>query len=288
MKKILITFISIIVLFISGCSDHSPDLADNDNSASSDNTYSENDIAIASPVADTDNSVLSDNTGSEDDITENLNTDLSDSDVKEDDLLSPPFSSRTLEKLDDKWNENDISTAWQMTVASNVYAEYTDRVFCDIDNDLSAELLLTSYSTQDMYFFKKTDDNVELLFELIDIDITNGYMFIPPTDKEIIQKCEVYDYQDCREFKLYNKSGDIYVSGISWRPSVGLTCWIKNLTVSNDNLSFCDVFRWGMFTANDRIASKFEYRKYDYDGSYSYTTQQEIDDFLLFLKEGAE
>ena len=199
-------------------------------------------------------------------------------------LLCPPFSNRTLENYNEEWSEDDIIAAWNMTDASNVYIEYTDRLFCDIDNDRSMELLLTSYSTKKMYFFKKAYNSVEMLFELIDIDITNGNILMPPTDEEIIKTKEVYDFQKCNLFKLYNKDENIYVLGISWRPAVGKTCWIKKLILSNDSISFGDVFRWGMFTKNDIIASEFEYRRYDCNnGNYTYTTQQEIDDFLLLL-----
>lgn len=200
-------------------------------------------------------------------------------------FLDPPFSNRTLEKIDFEWTENDVDTAWHMTEASNVYNEYTDRLFCDIDKDLSYELLLTSYTTQNMYFFKKVDNKIEMLCELIDMDITNGYMIIPPTDKEIIQQYEVYDYQNYHNFKLYNKGGSLYVSGISFRSAVGKTCWIKKLIASEEDIAFYDVFRWGMFTKNERIASDFEYRKYDCSENYTNSSQQEINDFLDYVQE---
>lgn len=198
-------------------------------------------------------------------------------------LLCPPFRNRTLENYNEQWSEDDIIAAWNMTDASDVYMEYTDRLFCDIDMDSSVELLLTSYSTQKMYFFKKANNIVKMLFELIDIDITNGNILMPPTDKDIIETKEVFDFQECNSFKLYNQDENIYVTGISWRPAVGKTCWVKKLILSNDDIGFVDVFRWGMFTKNDIIASVFEYRQYDCNGNYTCTTQQEIDDFLLLL-----
>lgn len=199
-------------------------------------------------------------------------------------LLCPPFRNRTLENYNEEWGEDDIIAAWKMTEASDVYMEYTDRLFCDIDNDGSIELLLTSYSTKKMYFFKKANNSVEMLCELIDIDITNGNILMPPTDKEIIKTKEVFDFQEYNSFKLYNQDENIYVTGISWRPAVGKTCWVKKLILSNDDIDFVDVFRWGMFTKNDIIASVFEYRQYDCNGNYTCTTQQEIDDFLLLLR----
>ncbi len=201
-------------------------------------------------------------------------------------LLCPPFRNRTLENCNKEWSEDNVITAWNMTDASNVYMEYTDRLFCDIDHDGSIELLLTSYSTKKMYFFKKVNNSVEMIFELIDIDITNGNIFMPPTDEGIIKAKEVFDFQECNSFKLYNKDENIYVLGISWRPAVGKTCWVKKLILSNDDIGFVDVFRWGMFTENDIIASVFEYRQYDCNGNYTCTTQQEIDNFLLLLHGG--
>lgn len=197
-------------------------------------------------------------------------------------LLPTPFN-RTIEEIDSEWSEDDISIAWNMIEASNVYAEYTDRLFCNVYGDSSNELLLTSYSTKNMYFFKKTDNKVEMIYDYLDMDITNGNMIIPPTDKDIIQQCEAYDYQKYHAFKLYNMNGDLYITGISFRPAIGKTCWIKKLITSADGIAFYDVFRWGMFTKNERIASEFEYRRYDCTENYSNSTQQEIAEFLSFL-----
>lgn len=202
-------------------------------------------------------------------------------------LLDPPFN-RTIEKIDKNWNEEDILTAWNMTDASKVYKTYTDRLFCDLNNDKSNDLILTSYSTKKMYFFMKDGSDIKFIADYIDIDITNGYVIEPPTDKDTIQKCDVYDYQDDHLFKLYCINNNIFISGISWRSGMGKTCWIKKMVISCNKPIICDVFRWGMFADNTNILNQiFEYRKYDSDGQYSYTYQQEIENFLFSLRESA-
>lgn len=209
---------------------------------------------------------------------------VADPDAEKSKLLDPPFVG-TLEELDNGWSKDDVLTAWNMTDASGVYNEYTDRLFCDINNDLSKELILTSYSTKRMYFFTRKSGKAELFSDYIDFDIANGYIIEPPTDEEIIRECEVYDYQDIHSFKLHNINGEIYVSGISWRSDIGKTCWIKKSDISRGEFVLRDVFRWGMFTDNTSlVAPEFEYRKYDDAGQYSYATQQEIDNFLLLMK----
>lgn len=198
-------------------------------------------------------------------------------------LLTPYFSNRNIESINKDWSENEVLLAWNMTEASTVYNQYTDRMFIDINNDNSFELLLTSYSTNKMYFFKKNNEGIELMDELDDIDVNNGYLITPPTSEEAISSNEVYDFKDNHFFKLYNFNGDIYIMGISWRSALGKTCWIKKLQVIDDYITFCDVFRWGLFVVDNSPAVNFEYRKYDKNSDYLCSTQQEIKEFITRL-----
>ena len=86
---------------------------------------------------------------------ENICSEISDPFITGSELLQPPYIDRTIDNLPSEWTENDIITAWKMTEASNVYNEYTDRIFLDLDFDQNFEMILTSYSTEEMYLFEK-------------------------------------------------------------------------------------------------------------------------------------
>ena len=211
---------------------------------------------------------------------ENICSKISDSFITGSELLQPPYIDRTIDNLPSEWTENDIITAWKMTEASNVYNEYTDRIFLDLDFDQNFEMILTSYSTEEMYLFEKKQNDIILLDSTSDIDITNGYVFIPPTDEENICEHEVYDFQECRDFNFKTIKNNIYISGISWRSGLGKTCWIKEVKLEDGKIIFSDLYRWGEFRTGEKWNFNFEYRKYEPDGTFELVHKKEIDDFL--------
>lgn len=198
-------------------------------------------------------------------------------------LLDPRPVNRTIDVMVSEWSDNDVAIAWKMIDASEIYSEYTDRIFLDCDFDQNVEMILTSYSTDRMYLFKKIQNDIVLLDYIEDIDITNGYVFSPPTDEKDICEHDVYDFQECRNFKFTILNNNIYVSGISLRPSLGKTCWIKELTLNDGKIVFSDLYRWGEFRMGEQWMFNFEYRKYNKDGMFEYVQKEEIDDFLLQL-----
>ncbi len=211
---------------------------------------------------------------------ENICSEISDPFITGSELLPPPYLDRTIDALPSDWTENDVITAWGMTEASNVYSEYTDRIFLALDSDQDFEMILTSYSTEEMYLFEKKQHDIILLDSTSDIDVTNGYVFIPPTDEENICEHEVYDFQECRDFNFKTIKNNIYISGISWRSGLGKTCWIKEVKLENGKIIFSDLYRWGEFRMGEKMIFNFEYRKYGPDGTFELVQKEEIDDFL--------
>lgn len=204
--------------------------------------------------------------------------------------LQEPFTSGsfTVEPPVYPWTDDDVKTAWTMTVYYNKMTTFSDCVFLDFTGDDIPELLLVCGADKLFHILQKNGDDISLLARsYTDPHILNGVFLIdPPMEENEFHYDDPHKVFSRDKFAVFEDSSkQRYIVIYSWSGTLGLTCEIKKIEMQDDVITFPVVYRWGLFKemGYDAINNVIRYKKHLGDDNYEEVPKEEISDFLNSL-----